>query len=80
MNAPNSRETTNLLHEEPSAGGRKKGAQLPNKNSIGISLVTPTGGYMVGGQIQGHAIALLIDTGAAVTLVRKDAWDMVSKD
>ena len=35
------------------------------------------GGYRVRGKINGAMTSLLVDTGAAVTLLRKDAWDRV---
>ncbi len=40
-----------------------------------VSIVTPTGGFRVGGEVNGKALSFLIDTGAAVTLIHKDAWD-----
>ena len=40
-----------------------------------ISLVTPTGGLRVDGSINGVTMSFLVDTGAAVTLLRKDTWD-----
>ena len=38
----------------------------------------PTGGYRVVGAINGEKVSLLLDTGAAVTLLRKDTWDRVT--
>ena len=49
-----------------------------NMTQLTISLVTPTGGFQVEGLVNGSAIPFLVDTGAAVTLMRKDAWDRVN--
>ena len=47
---------------------------------IYVSPVAPTGGYSLLGSINEVEIALLLDTGAAVTLLREDAWSrMTSK-
>ena len=62
--------------KSPIQRGNGNGAHLPN---VSTSVVTPTGGYKVTGTINGHATALLVDTGAAVTLVRKDVWDQINK-
>ena len=42
-----------------------------------ISLITPTGGYGVEGLVDGTPLSLLVDTGAAVTLVRRETWDEI---
>ena len=52
---------------------QKDGIERAHKDNTVISLITLTGGYKVEGQIQGQAITLLVDTGAAVTLIWKDA-------
>ena len=43
-----------------------------------ISLVNPTGGYQVNGMVNGSPTSFLLDTGTAVTLMRKDKWDHIS--
>jgi hypothetical protein len=55
--------------------GTTKQAQL---SEVNISLVTPTGGYHVEGTINGKETSFLVDTGAAVTLMRKDMWDEIN--
>lgn len=40
-----------------------------------ISPVTPTGGYKIEGVVNGTRVPFLVDTGATVTLLRKDVWD-----
>ena len=42
------------------------------------STVTPTGGYRLSGSVSSVDISLLLDTGAAVTLLRKDTWLQVA--
>ena len=59
---------------------QKDGIERARKDNTAISLITPTGGYKVEGQVQGQSITLLVDTGAAVTLIRKDVWDRIFKD
>ena len=48
-------------------------------SKFNISVVTPPGSYHVNGEVQGHTTALLVDTGASVTLMRKDVWDRVNQ-
>ena len=47
-------------------------------SSISISLVTPIGGYMVQGTVDGQVTSFLVDTGSALTHMRKDAWHEIS--
>lgn len=42
------------------------------------SLVTPTSGYCLSGSVGGVDESLLLDTGAAVTLLREDVWLQVA--
>ena len=44
-----------------------------------ISPVSPVGGYRLDEAVNGVRVSLLVDTGAAVTLLRKDAWNRVSQ-
>ena len=44
-----------------------------------ISPVSPVGGYRLDGAVNGVRVSLLVETGAAVTLLRKDAWNRVSQ-
>ena len=44
-----------------------------------ISVITSTGGFRLERLIYGQAISFLVDTGAAVTLMRKDTWDQVTQ-
>ena len=43
-----------------------------------ISPVAPVGGYKPSGTVNGVQMLFLLDTGAAVTLLRKDVWDRVT--
>lgn len=43
-------------------------------HNIVISPVTSTGGYRIEGTVNGAKTSFLVDTGAAVSLLRKDAW------
>ena len=43
-----------------------------------VSHVSPLGGYHLDGAVVGVKVSFLVDTGAAVTLFRKDTWDGVS--
>ena len=60
--------------------GQRPKAQPPLTTYI--SLVTPTGGYqvngMVNGMVNGSSTSFLLETGAAVTLMRKNEWDLIS--
>ena len=42
-----------------------------------ISLVTPSGSYQVNGIANDSPTSFLLDTGPAVTLMRKDEWDII---
>ena len=44
---------------------------------MGVSPLTPSRGYKVEGAVNGIPIVFLLDTGAAVTLLRSDAWARV---
>ena len=49
------------------------------KQLISVSPISPVGGYRLDDAINGVWVSLLVDTGASVTLLRKDAWDRVSQ-
>ena len=57
--------------------GRKERTQKPI--DLTISAVTQTGGFHLEGLMSGQAISFLVDTEAAVTLIRKDTWDQVTQ-
>ena len=40
-----------------------------------ISVVTPTGCYVVDGVVNNAPLSLLVDTGAAITLIQIETWD-----
>ena len=42
------------------------------------SSVSPTSGFRLSGVVNGISISLLVDTGAAVTLLRLDTWEQVA--
>ena len=44
-----------------------------------VSPISPTGGYRLQGSVNGVNFSLLLDTGATVTLLRKDTWERVTK-
>ena len=54
-----------------SAGGSRE-VQPP------VVISTITGGYRVPGNINGVSFTLLVDTGAAVTLLREDVWTQIA--
>ena len=45
--------------------------------NLTVSIVTPTGGFRVDGAVNSTPISFLVDTGSAVTLIRKDTWDQM---
>ena len=53
-------------------------ANLPN--CVHSSSVIPTGGYRLSGSVDGVDLSLLLDTGPAVTLLRKDVWEQISRE
>ena len=60
------RETENTLHDESEAGG------CINKTLLPYNLISPTDGCSVEGLVDDMPLSLLVDTGAAVMLVRKE--------
>ena len=57
----------------PSPEGSVKAQIVTN-----VSPISPTGGYRLRRSINGVSLSLLLDTGAAVTLLRKDTWERVT--
>ena len=47
------------------------------QDDVQLLAVNPTSTYQVTGTINGFSVSFMPDTGAAVTLLRKDAWDRV---
>ena len=45
------------------------------RKELTVSVVTPTGGFRVDGTVHGITASFLVDTGSAVTLIRKDIWE-----
>ena len=43
--------------------------------TINILPLTTTAAFRISGQVLGSTVSFLLDTGAALTLVRKDVWD-----
>ena len=41
--------------------------------------VSPSSGFCLGGTVNGIAVTFLLDTGAAVSLLRKEVWDRISR-
>lgn len=58
--------------------GKKKGKVHYNK--VPVSPINPTSGFQMDCTINGVWTPFLLDTGAAVTLLRKDTWDHVNLD
>ena len=65
------RETPNILSQVP--GIKPSKAQLCNAG-VCVSPVNPTGGYHLLGTVNRVQMSMLLDTGAAVTLLRQDTW------
>lgn len=51
--------------------------EIPKVQTL-ISISPISGGYRLPGQIGGVPITLLLDTGAAVTLLRQDVWAKIA--
>ena len=60
--------------ETPCAKDRAQEGGKDMVRSIPISSVAPAGGYRIEGAVNGTRTSFLLDTGAAVTLLREDAW------
>ena len=52
-------------------------SMAPKQVTMPVSHVSPVGGYHLDGAVVGVKVSFLVDTGAAVTLLRKDTWDGV---
>ena len=48
------------------------------KHTVSVSPTAPLGGYRLDGMVNGVQISFLVDTGAVVTLLRKDTWERIS--
>ena len=48
--------------------------QIPESYTLPVH---PSSGFRLSGSVNGVGISLLVDTGAAVTLLRLDAWEQV---
>ena len=55
-----------------------KSITATEKKRSGITPVAPAGGYRVEGAINGVPTSFLLDTGAAVALLRRDTWANVT--
>ena len=56
--------------------GEHSEVQTP-ESTIYTLPVSPSSGFRLSGLVNGVGISLLVDTGAAVTLLRLDAWEQV---
>ena len=57
--------------------GTQQGVQL--EDNLCSLAVNPVLSYFVTAYVQGVPIQLMVDTGAAVSLLGKDVWNMLSK-
>ena len=64
----------------PCARSRAQEGEQEMAQTLSISLVTPTGGYHVKGMVDQVPTSFLVDTGAAVTLLRKETWEHVNRE
>ena len=62
--------------ETPGTADQVSGGDF--KVQTGISVSPLGGGYKLCGVMGGVSVSMLLDTGAAVTLLRKDVWDKMS--
>ena len=60
----------------PPPEGRSQEVQNPH-GVILTSPISPTRGFRLAGSVNGAAVSFLLDTGAAVTLLRLDTWERV---
>ena len=51
---------------------------VQSTSHINVSPVTPVEGYRLPGKVGGIAVSFLLDTGAAVTLLRNDIWVQIA--
>lgn len=72
-----SQETARRETRTPGAKSRTSEGSCSKAQSVCISYF-PTGGYRLSATINGVRTPLLLDTGAAVTLLHKDTWDKVN--
>ena len=61
---------------DPPPEGRSQEVQNPH-GVILTSPILPTHGFRLAGSVNGAAVSFLLDTGAAVTLLRLDTWERV---
>ena len=61
---------------DPPPEGRSQEVQNPH-GVILTSPISPTRGFRLAGSVNGAAVSFLLDTGAAVTLLRLDTWERV---
>ena len=69
------RET--LSTRDPVNEGKQQGVQL--EDNLCSLAVNPVLTYIVTAYVQGVPIQLMVDTGAAVSLLGKDVWNMLSR-
>ena len=58
----------------------KEPATAARSNKMDLCPVSPVGGYKLFGRINDVDLTFLLDTGAAVTLLRKEAWERILKN
>ena len=61
---------------DPPPEGRSQAVQNI-QDVILTSPISPTRGFRLSGSVNGTEVSLLLDTGAAITLLRQDTWERV---
>ena len=56
----------------------KKKKKFQQAHALTIAVSTPTGGYQLEATVDGVSVPFLLDTGAAVSLLREDTWKRVN--
>ena len=71
---------------EPTARLQGNGGPSPghiataHSSTVNLCPASAVGGYKLSNRISGINLTLLLDTGAAVTLLRKEAWERILKN
>ena len=72
------KKSTTATGKKSITATEKKSIMATEKKRSGITPVAPAGGYRVERAINGVPTSFLLDTGAAVALLRRDTWANVT--